>query len=130
MSQKQMRISENLQKIAKFARKCQNFCKIFAEICKICSREDDFLVDFEYLDVKIGVDPAESEPRKEWCALDFALDRAAAARAAARAAAPGGAAAPREPHDHAVRLAAPQILVTLKQIPSFAHIRQKIIKLL
>ena len=45
-----------------------------AEICQICSREDDFLVDFEkkmlqnaYLDAKIGFDPAENEPPKECC---------------------------------------------------------------
>ena len=47
------------------------FAFFFAEICKICSREDDFLVDFEkclknaYLDAKIGFDPAENEPPKE-----------------------------------------------------------------
>ena len=45
---------KKMQTFAKFdlfsVVKCQNFCKFlifFAEICKICSREDYFLVDFE-----------------------------------------------------------------------------------
>ena len=41
---------KNLQKFAKFAKKYQNcakFCNFLAEICRICSREDAFLVDFE-----------------------------------------------------------------------------------
>ena len=46
-----LRISENF---AKFCKTCQkmskfleNFAVFLAEICRICSREDDFLVDFE-----------------------------------------------------------------------------------
>ena len=45
---------------------------------QICLGEDDFLVDLEnskmlqnaYLDAKIGVDPAENEPRKELWVVD------------------------------------------------------------
>ena len=33
--------------LAKFCQKIRNFCKFLSEICRICLREDDFLVDLE-----------------------------------------------------------------------------------
>ena len=48
------KILQNLQKFSEFFKIlkilpnfCQNFAKILPKFCKICSREDDFLVDLE-----------------------------------------------------------------------------------
>ena len=42
-----MQISETFAKFAKNVKMFAKFSNFLTEICKICSREDDFLVDFE-----------------------------------------------------------------------------------
>ena len=75
-----MKFSENSGDFVKFAKTCQSLCKnlhfieIYRNLLNLLARKR-FSCRFwkmlknAYLDTKIGVDPAENEPRKEWCVV-------------------------------------------------------------
>ena len=94
-----------LQNFAKFAKKCQNFCNFF----QFFSRNFQNLLARRWfscrfwkmlknaaLDAKIGFDPAENEPRKEWCVV--AGRRRSAARSWKRGTARGSWGSRAPPH--------------------------------